>query len=62
MWWILYWAGQDELEAGAPGTAVLSHWNKTWAALLETPTGLRIKQALDEFMPKSQVIVARKAA
>ncbi len=60
MWWI--WAGEGELESGSPGTPVLAHWNKTWATLLKTPKGLRIKQALDEFMPKSQVIVARKAA
>jgi len=62
MWWILFWAGEGELESGAPGTPVLAHWNKTWAALMKTRQGPRIKQALDEFMPKSQVILARKAA
>jgi SAM-dependent methyltransferase len=62
MWWILFWSGEGKLESGAPGTPVLAHWNKTWAALLKTPNGPRIKQALDEFMPKSQVILARKAA
>lgn len=62
MWWILFWSGQGELPAGAPGTPVLAYWNKTWAALLKSPQGPRIKQALDETMPKSQVIVARKAA
>lgn len=62
MWWILFWSGEGELESGSPGTPVLAHWNKTWAALLDTPNGPRIKQALDELMPKSQVILARKAA
>lgn len=62
MWWILFWSGEGDLECGSPGTPVLAHWNKTWAALLSTPNGPRIKQALDELMPKSQVILARKAA
>ncbi|HTU93293.1 MAG TPA: class I SAM-dependent methyltransferase [Gemmataceae bacterium] len=62
MWWILFWSGEGDLECGTPGTPVLAHWNKTWAALLNTPNGPRIKQALDELMPKSQVILARKAA
>lgn len=62
MWWFLYWSSEYEVAAGAPGTPVLAHWNKTWAALLKTPNGPRIKQALDEAMPKSQVILARKAA
>jgi SAM-dependent methyltransferase len=62
IWWILFWSGQGDLPAGAPGTPVLAHWNKTWAALRKTPNGPRIMQALDEFMPKAQVILARKAA
>jgi SAM-dependent methyltransferase len=62
MWWILFWSGQGEIAAGAPGTPVLEHWNKTWSALRKTRNGPRIMQALDEFMPKNQVILARKAA
>jgi ubiquinone/menaquinone biosynthesis C-methylase UbiE len=61
MWWILFWSGRD-VKPGTPNTPVLAHWNKTWAALLKTPHGPRIKQVLDETMPKSQVIVARKVA
>jgi SAM-dependent methyltransferase len=62
MWWILFWSGEGELPAGAPGTPVLAHWNKTWAELRKTRNGPRIMQALDEFMPKTQVLLARKAA
>lgn len=62
MWWVLFWSGEGVSELGAPGTPVLSHWNKTWVALLKTPHGPHIKKALDEFMPKSQIIIARKAA
>lgn len=62
MWWVLFWSGEGDIEIGSPGTPVLTHWHKTWTALLKTPNGPRIKQALDDFMPKSQVILARKAA
>jgi SAM-dependent methyltransferase len=62
MWWALFWSDKGGFEFGAPGTPVLEHWNKTWAALLKTPNGARIKQALDDFAPKSQILIARKAA
>jgi SAM-dependent methyltransferase len=63
MWWVLFWsASKGVSKFGSPGSPVLSHWNKTWAALLKTPNGPHIKKALDEFMPKSQIIIARKAA
>jgi hypothetical protein len=41
---------------------VLRYWNKTWDALLAAPEGARVKRALDKFMPKAQVLVARKAS
>ncbi len=62
MWWVLFWSDKGGFDFGSPGTPVLEHWNKTWAALLKAPSGPRIKQALDDFMPKSQIIIARKAA
>jgi SAM-dependent methyltransferase len=62
MWWALFWSDKGGFDFGAPGTPVLEHWNKTWAALLKAPSGARIKQALDDFMPKSQILIARKAA
>jgi SAM-dependent methyltransferase len=62
MWWALFWCDKGGFEFGSPGTPVLEHWNRTWVALMAAPNGPRIKQALDDFMPKSQVIIARKAA
>jgi SAM-dependent methyltransferase len=62
MWWTLFWSGKGDFDFGAPGTPVLEHWNKTWVALMQAPNGPRIKKALDEFMPKSQIVIARKAA
>ena len=62
MWWILFWSDRGGFDLGAPGTPVLKHWNNTWEALLRTPNGPRVKKALDDFMPKSRVLIARKAA
>lgn len=59
LWWLFFWAsGQDSLDG--PDHPVIQHWDNTWSALLALPQGQKIKAALDEMMPKSQVIVARK--
>jgi len=58
MWWTLFWTCNVDLSA--PQHPVLDNWARTWSALLDTPQGWRVKQTLDVFMPKSQVIVARK--
>jgi len=67
---IFFWAG--ERAAGRdPGGAVrdriqppfmplMESWARTWQDLLTQPGGLAIKQTLDSFLPKSQVIIARK--
>ena len=60
MWWIFFWASEQEF--GAPQGPVLENWTRTWHELLKLPQGDAARQALDAFMPKSQVIVARKAA
>ncbi len=60
MWWSLFWAMDACPAAGAPGTPVLREWNRTWAALLASPNGARVKQALDDCAPRSQVLIARK--
>lgn len=63
MWWILFWAESGVTgPLGGANTTLLRYWNKTWDALLATPDGPRIKKALDDFMPKSRIILARKAA
>jgi thiamine kinase-like enzyme len=60
LWWVLFWAADQEF--GAPEAPVLASWSQTWQALIQTRKGDEIRRTLDEFMPKSQVIVARKAA
>ena len=62
MWWILFWAAQVDCPFGSGAAPVLDHWNKTWDALLKAPGGDKVKTALNEFMPKSQILLARKAA
>lgn len=59
LWWMFFWSsGQPQI--GPPWTDVLDNWTRTWAALRETPQGLKVKETLDELLPKCQVIVARK--
>jgi SAM-dependent methyltransferase len=61
MWWALFWSGHGDFEFGSAGTRVLKYWNKTWAALMAAPKGAHVRKALNDFMPKSQLIIARKA-
>jgi len=58
VWWALYWGCKPDLSH--PYHPVLDHWTLAWRALVETEMGLQLKHKLDDFMPKSQIIVARK--
>ena len=51
-------AVRDRIQAPYP--PLMEGWARTWRDLLMQPDGLAIKQVLDQFMPKSQVIIARK--
>jgi SAM-dependent methyltransferase len=61
MWWAMFWCGGSGNDLGGPVTPLLKRWNQTWATLLASPGGDRLRQALDEALPKSQVVIARKA-
>jgi len=58
MWMLLFWEAKVDLSN--PDHPLLNHWAATWQALLETPRGLQIKQALDAVVPRCQIIIARK--
>ncbi|MES2819195.1 MAG: class I SAM-dependent methyltransferase [Pseudomonadota bacterium] len=58
IWWFFFWACKQDLSP--PWHPLLESWTRTWNMLLSTPDGPRIKKALDEAMPKSQAIIARK--
>ena len=55
---MLFWEAKVDL--GSPDHPLLNHWAETWQAVLESPRGEQIKQALDGVVAKSQVIIARK--
>ena len=57
MWWMFFWACHVDLGQSHP---LLDSWKQTWTALLETDDGEKIKKVFDAFMPKSQLIIARK--
>jgi len=56
--WIFFWVCNQELSP--PWHPLLESWTKTWTLLLETQDGPRVKRVLDNFLPKSQAIIARK--
>ncbi|MFJ2989211.1 class I SAM-dependent methyltransferase [Collimonas sp. NPDC087041] len=59
VWWSLYWSSHKD-GLTPTGHATLNHWAATWEALLQCEHGMRVKEALDLALPKSQVIIARK--
>lgn len=58
VWWAFFWVCRKDLSN--PDHPLLNNWAKTWASLMAIPDGARVKYALDEVMPKSQAIIARK--
>ena len=61
MWWILFW-GSEQKKFDEPEAPVLANWTATWHELMQCPKGKEVRAALDEFMPKGQYVIARKAA
>nr|WP_317620825.1 methyltransferase domain-containing protein [Pseudomonas aeruginosa] len=70
LWMCIYWtcarASGAELEGAShdvvqpPYPPLLNDWAKLWHQLLKMPESAPMKAALDDLLPKSQVIVARK--
>ncbi len=58
IWWILFWICRVDISEPHP---LLESWSKTWETLLDMPNGGPARRALNELLPKSQYIVARKA-
>lgn len=58
LWFALFWNRGEVPDA--PRDPVLKHWTIAWNALLDGDDGPAIKRKFDEFMPKSQIIVARR--
>jgi ABC-type polysaccharide/polyol phosphate transport system ATPase subunit len=64
MWWTLFWATGEDYALGQPETKapVLDYWNRTWHALMTSPNGAPVIDVLNRSMPKTYMLVARKAA
>ena len=60
MFWAFFWTCDHDLSE--PWHPLLQQWGQTWQTLMSMRDGPRIKQALDQALPKSQVIIARKPA
>jgi len=58
LWFSFFWI--CDVDFSAPRHPLLTHWARTWKTVLESPDGRRVKTPLDAFMPKSQIIIARK--
>lgn len=58
IWWLLFW--QTEIPFGQGKHPSLDAWTKTWSEVMKGKDGAKIKQTFDAFLPKAQVIVARK--
>ena len=58
VWWAMFWS----CDANGEGRShpALQHWSQSWMAMLESRDGRKIKAALDQMMPKSQLLLARK--
>ena len=59
IWMALFWQTGLELSNAASHPS-LDLWAQTWAEVLKGPQAAHVKSVLDEFLPKSQVIVASK--
>ncbi|NKI70556.1 methyltransferase domain-containing protein [Collimonas pratensis] len=58
IWWLFFWVCKvDHSNAHHP---LLDSWTKTWEILMQSPNGEQVRKTLNDFMPKSQVIIAHK--
>jgi ubiquinone/menaquinone biosynthesis C-methylase UbiE len=58
MLWMMHWTIGKQM--GPPWHPMSLHWAKAWTEILAHPKGKIIKSALDDVIPKSQVLIARK--
>jgi SAM-dependent methyltransferase len=58
LWFAFFWI--CNVDFNDPRHPLLTQWARTWKTVLDAPDGRKVKARLDNFMPKSQIIVARK--
>lgn len=72
LWMCFYWVCQRALNAPTTGATLdkiqppyhplLKQWAATWQMFIGMPESTELKSVLDKFLPKSQIIIARKAS
>lgn len=60
MWLTLYWLGDSD-DVRDRSHPLLRSWDRTWALFSQTPQAEAARRALDEIMPRTQLILARKS-
>ena len=70
MWMCMFWASEYtngkslktaiREEIAPPFHPLLDNWSSVWLKLITTEEGKEVKKALDQCLPKTQIIVARK--
>jgi SAM-dependent methyltransferase len=60
IFWIMQWTAGKSMSAPWEEPMV-KYWAKAWSEVLAHPNGEQIKSALEEAIPKSQVIIAKKS-
>jgi len=48
-------------EVGTSHHPVLQHWSNTWAGLIDLDGSEKVLESFDRYLPKAQVIIARKS-
>lgn len=71
-WMFLYWSVARQAGGEMEGTShdvvqppyppILNDWARLWHQVIKMPEAAPMKRALDQLLPKSQVIIARKPA
>lgn len=71
LWMCFFWACQSVSQTEKDNAAtldmitgsdhpLLKTWSSAWSLLLQLPKGMGVKKALDDYLPKNLIIVARK--
>lgn len=60
MWLTFYWLS-DKTDINDRSHPLLRSWDHTWALFNQTPQAEAARRALDELMPRTQLIIARKS-
>ncbi|MDO5690951.1 MAG: class I SAM-dependent methyltransferase [Pseudomonadota bacterium] len=59
VWWGLFWLCKSDPSLRTADPLALS-WAHTWSLLMDLPGEARVRAHLNQILPKSQIIVARK--